>query len=74
MVLSYRSMVYGYTILMIEFPADRQLEEIQKKQLLDELLGTVPEGTLRYNKGSLEVYGNKKWIPLASNSAGKLTG
>lgn len=53
---------------MIEFPTDKELEEIQKQQLLDELLGTVPQGTIRYNKGSIEVYGNKKWIPLAPNS------
>ena len=50
---------------MIEFPADRQLEELKKKQLLDELFDTLPEGSLRYNEGSIEVYGNKKWIKMS---------
>ena len=50
---------------MIEFPADRQLEELKKKHLLDELFDTLPEGSLRYNEGSIEVYGNKKWIKMS---------
>lgn len=49
---------------MIEFPADRQLEELKKKHLLDELFDTLPEGSLRYNEGSIEVYAGKKWIKL----------
>ena len=49
---------------MIEFPADRQLDELKKKQLLDELFDTVPEGTMRYNEGSIQVYKNKKWIKI----------
>ena len=50
---------------MIEFPTDRQLDEMAKKQLLDELFDTVPAGTMRYNEGSIEVYGNKKWIKMS---------
>ena len=50
---------------MIEFPADRQLEELKKKHQLDELFDTLPEGSLRYNEGSIEVYGNKKWIKMS---------
>ena len=50
---------------MIEFPADRQLDELNKKHLLDELFDTLPEGALRYNEGSIEVYGNKKWIKMS---------
>ena len=49
---------------MIEFPADRQLEELKKKHLLDELFDTVPQGTMRYNNSSIEVYAGKKWIKM----------
>jgi hypothetical protein len=49
---------------MIEFPTDRQLDEMAKKQLLDELFDTVPEGTMRYNNNTMEVYAGKKWIKM----------
>ena len=49
---------------MIEFPVDRQLEELEKKQLLDELFDTAPAGTIRCDRGSIEVYAGKKWIKM----------
>jgi hypothetical protein len=50
---------------MIKFPTDKKLDELNKKHLLDELFDTVPQGAMRYNEGSIEVYRNKKWIKMS---------
>ena len=49
---------------MIKFPTDEKLDELNKKHLLDELFDTVPQGTMRYNNSSIEVYAGKKWIKM----------